>query len=142
MTMRDILKEKGSEVLTVDVDTGVPEVARIMMDKNIGALLVEDDGKLCGIVTERDVVRILGRTGCDMDGVRAADIMVKSENLLVAEADDQNDYVMAVMVQKNFRHMPIVDEGEIVGLISIRDVVKAHVKKLQAQVHFLTEYVR
>mgnify|MGYP001598349298 CR=1 FL=1 len=142
MTMRDILKEKGSEVLTVDVDTGVPEVARIMMDKNIGALLVEDDGKLCGIVTERDVVRILGRTGCDMDGVRAADIMVKSENLLVAEADDQNDYVMAVMVQKNFRHMPIVDEGEIVGLISIRDVVKAHVRKLQAQVHFLTEYVR
>ncbi|MDH4161759.1 MAG: CBS domain-containing protein [Nitrospirota bacterium] len=142
MTMRDILKEKGSEVLTVDVDTGIPEVARIMMDKNIGALLVEDDGKLCGIVTERDVVRILGRTGCDLDGVRVADIMVKSENLLVAEADDQNDYVMAVMVQKNFRHMPIVDEGEIVGLISIRDVVRAHVKKLQAQVHFLTEYVR
>ncbi len=142
MTMRDILKEKGSEVLTVDVDTGVPEVARIMMEKKIGALLVEDDGKLCGIVTERDVVNILGRTGCDMDGIRAADIMVKSDKLLVAEADDQNDYVMAVMVQKNFRHMPIVDEGEIVGLISIRDVVKAHVKKLQAQVHFLTEYVR
>jgi CBS domain-containing protein len=142
MTMRDILKEKGSEVLTVDMDAGIPEVARIMMEKNIGALLVEDDGKLCGIVTERDVVRILGRTGCDMEGLRAADIMVKSENLLVAEADDQNDYVMAVMVQKNFRHMPIVDEGEIVGLISIRDVVKAHVKKLQAQVHFLTEYVR
>lgn len=68
--------------------------------------------------------------------------MVKSENLLVAEADDQNDYVMAVMVQKNFRHMPIVDEGEIVGLISIRDVVKAHVKKLQAQVHFLSEYMK
>ena len=142
MTMRDILKEKGSEVLTVDLETGIPEVARIMMDKNIGALLVEDDGKLCGIVTERDVVRILGRTGCDMEGVRAADIMVKSENLLVAEVDDQNDAVMAVMVQKNFRHMPIVDEGEIVGLISIRDVVKAHVQKLQAQVHFWKEYAR
>jgi len=142
MTMRDILKEKGSEVLTVDVDAGIPEVARIMMDKNIGALLVEDDGKLCGIVTERDVVRILGKTGCDMDGVRVADIMVKSENLLVAEVDDQNDAVMAVMVQKNFRHMPIVDEGEIVGLISIRDVVKAHVQKLQAQVHFWKEYAR
>lgn len=140
MTMRDILREKGSEVLTVDMDAGVPEVARIMMEKNIGALLVEDDGKLCGIVTERDIVKILGRTGCDMDGIRVADIMVKSENLLVAEADDQNDYVMAVMIQKNFRHIPIVDDGEIVGLISIRDVVRAHVKKLQAQVHFLSEY--
>jgi CBS domain-containing protein len=142
MTMRDILREKGSEVLTVDMDAGIPEVARIMQEKNIGALLVEDDGKLCGIVTERDVVKILGKTGCDLDGLRAADIMVKSENLLVAEADDQNDYVMAVMVQKNFRHMPIVDEGEIVGLISIRDVVKAHVKKLQAQVHFYSEYAK
>lgn len=140
MTMRDILREKGSEVLTVDMDAGVPEVARIMMEKNIGALLIEDDGKLCGIVTERDIVKILGRTGCDMDGIRVADIMVKSENLLVAEADDQNDYVMAVMIQKNFRHIPIVDDGEIVGLISIRDVVRAHVKKLQAQVHFLSEY--
>ncbi len=142
MTMRDILREKGSEVLTVDVDTSIPETARIMRDKNIGALLVEDDGKLCGIVTERDIVRILGKTGCDMEGLRVADIMVKSENLLVAEADDQNDYVMAVMVQKNFRHIPIVEEGEIVGLISIRDVVRAHVKKLQAQVHFWKEYAR
>lgn len=141
MTMRDILREKGSEVLTVDLDTSIPDIARVMLEKNIGALLIEDDGKLCGIVTERDVVKILGKTGCDLDGLRAADIMVKSENLLVAEADDQNDYVMAVMVQKNFRHMPIVDEGEIVGLISIRDVVKAHVKKLQAQVHFLSEYL-
>jgi len=142
MTMRDILREKGSEVMTVDLDTSIPDIARVMFEKNIGALLIEDDGKLCGIVTERDVVKILGKTGCDLDGLRAADIMVKSENLLVAEADDQNDYVMAVMVQKNFRHMPIVDEGEIVGLISIRDVVKAHVKKLQAQVHFLSEYLR
>jgi CBS domain-containing protein len=141
MSMRDILREKGSEVLTVDLDTSIPDIARVMFEKNIGALLIEDDGKLCGIVTERDVVKILGKTGCDLDGLRAADIMVKSENLLVAEADDQNDYVMAVMVQKNFRHMPIVDEGEIVGLISIRDVVKAHVKKLQAQVHFLSEYL-
>ena len=142
MSMRDILREKGSEVLTVDLDTSIPDIARVMFEKNIGALLIEDDGKLCGIVTERDVVKILGKTGCDLDGLRAADIMVKSENLLVAEADDQNDYVMAVMVQKNFRHMPIVDEGEIVGLISIRDVVKAHVKKLQSQVHFLSEYLR
>lgn len=142
MTMRDILREKGSEILTVDLDAGIAEAARVMMEKNIGALLVEDDGRLCGIVTERDVVKILGKTGCDLDGLRVADIMVKSENLFVAEADDQNDYVMAVMVQKNFRHMPIVDEGEIVGLISIRDVVRAHVKKLQAQVHFLSEYMR
>lgn len=142
MNMRDILREKGSEVLTIDVDTNIPDVARIMMDKNIGALLIEDDGKLCGIVTERDVVRILGRTGCDLDGLRVADIMVKSDKLLVAEVDDENESVMAVMIEKNFRHMPVVDEGEIVGLISIRDVVKAHVRQLQTQVHFWKDYAR
>ena len=140
MTMRDILKDKGSEVITVDLDASIPELGRIMQEKNIGALLVEDKGSLCGIVTERDVVRILGRTGGDFEGLTVEDIMVPSEKLMVAEADDKNEYVMAVMVQKNFRHMPIVEEGEIVGLISIRDVVRAHVRRLQAQVHFLSEF--
>ena len=142
MTIREILTDKGSDVLTVDLEVSIPELARNMQEKNIGALLVEDEGRLCGIVTERDVVRILGKTGGDFEGLRVEDIMVPSEKLMVAEADDQNEYVMAVMVQKNFRHMPIVEEGEIVGLISIRDVVRAHVKSFQSQVHFLADYIR
>ena len=142
MTIREILIDKGSDVLTVDLEASISELARNMQEKNIGALLVEDEGRLCGIVTERDVVRILGKTGGDFEGLRVEDIMVPSEKLIVAEADDQNEFVMAVMVQKNFRHMPIVEEGEIVGLISIRDVVKAHVRSFQSQVHVLSEYIR
>lgn len=141
MNMRDILKHKGSDVLTADIDTSVIELAYILQERNIGALLVEDGGRLCGIVTERDVVRIVAKTGGDLEGVRAGDIMVKSENLVVAEADDLNEQVMAVMVEKNFRHMPVVEEGEIVGLISIRDVIRAHVITLQSKMHFLSEYL-
>lgn len=141
MIIRDILKDKGSEVLTVDLDSSILKLSRIMQENNIGALLVEDEGKLCGIVTERDVVRIIGRTAGDFERVRVKDIMVPSEKLMVAEADDQNDYVMALMIQKGFRHMPIVEDGEIVGLISIRDVVGAHVRRLQSQAHFLSEYL-
>lgn len=138
MVIREILKEKGSDVLTVDIDESVTELARVLQERNIGALLVEDRGRLCGIVTERDVVRIVGKTGGDIGGLRAEDIMVKSENLVVAEADDSNEQVMAVMVERNFRHMPVVEEGEIVGLISIRDVIRAHVKSLRSQVTFLS----
>ena len=142
MTMRDILREKGSTVITVDLDASVTELARVMQERNIGALLVEDAGRLCGIVTERDVVRIVGKTGGDLEGLRAGDIMVKTDRLVVAEADDRNEQVMAVMVERNFRHLPVVEEGEIVGLISIRDVIAAHVRSLQSRVRVLTEHFR
>ncbi len=139
MKIRDILKEKGREVITIHTDAGIADIAYVMMTNKIGALLVEEEGKLAGIVTERDIVFVLGETGGGLAGLTAADIMVKKENLIVAELDDDSDQVMAVMIQKNIRHMPVMEEGEIIGVLSIRDVVKAHVKKLQAQVHFLSE---
>lgn len=142
MKLRDILKEKGREVITIVAEASLTEAAEKMTDRKIGALLVEDRGRLAGIITERDIVSIVSRTRGDIKPVKVKDVMVRSENLLVAEPDDQEDYVMAVMIQKGIRHMPIVENGEIAGMVSIRDVVKAHVKKLQAQVHFLTDYVK
>lgn len=142
MKLRDILKEKGREVITIVAEASLTEAAERMTDRKIGALLVEDRGRLAGIITERDIVSIVSRTRGDIKPVKVKDVMVRSENLLVAEPDDQEDYVMAVMIQKGIRHMPIVENGEIAGMVSIRDVVKAHVKKLQAQVHFLTDYVK
>lgn len=142
MSIREILQEKGSDVLTVDKDAHITEVARIMRDKNISALLVEDDGKLCGIVTERDIVCTLGKFGCDLEGLRVEDIMVRTEHLMVAEADDHNEHIMAIMVEKGIRHMPIVEDGEIVGLITIRDVVRDHVKKLQAQIRYFSDLIK
>lgn len=142
MKLSDILKEKGREVITIAAEASLTEAAEKMTDRKIGALLVEDRGRLAGIITERDIVSIVSRTRGDIKSVKVKDVMVRSENLLVAEPDDQEDYVMAVMIQKGVRHMPVVENGEIAGMVSIRDVVRAHVKKLQAQVHFLTDYIK
>lgn len=142
MEIRQILKEKGKDVLTIASDASIVDAAAVMKERKIGALLVEDNGVLKGIVTERDLVLILAATGGDLRGREISDIMVKSENLIVAEPGDLSDHVMAIMIQRRIRHMPIVENGEIVGLISIRDVVKAHVMKLQAQAHFLSEFIK
>ncbi len=141
MKVQDILNEKGRELITIGADASITDAASKMMQRNIGALLVEDGGKLVGLITERDIVKILARTSCEMKGLTVRDIMVNSENLVVAEPEDEVEYVMAVMIQNAIRHMPIVEKGELSGIISIRDVVKTHVRKLKAEIHFLKEYI-
>jgi len=141
MEIREILNEKGRDVLSISSDASIADIAVMMKERKVGALMVEDSGVLKGIVTERDIVIILGKTGGDLRGLEVSDIMVSSENLMVAEPDDLSDHVMAVMIQKGIRHMPIIESGAIVGVISIRDVVKAHVKQLKAQAHFLSEFI-
>lgn len=141
MKIREILKEKGGAVITIDADADLVEAAERMVERKIGALLVEEHGRLAGIITERDIVAVVSKTAGDCRRHKVKDIMVKSDNLIIAEPDDQEDYVMAVMIQKGIRHMPIVDNGELVGVVSIRDVVRAHVKKLTAQVRFLKYFM-
>ena len=144
MNVRDMIKEKerGRELVTVDAESDVLEAAGVLADRKISALLVEDKGKLCGIVTERDFVTLLARDGANVKNYKVRDIMVKSQYLVVAEPDDQENHVMAVMIQRGIRHMPVVEQGEIIGIISIRDVVKAHVKKLVSQVHLFAERIK
>ncbi|UCE78991.1 MAG: CBS domain-containing protein [Nitrospiraceae bacterium] len=142
MKIRDILKEKGSEIITINADARITEVADKMMNRKIGALLIEDKENLIGIISERDIVVILAKTECEFQNLTVRDIMVHSEKLIVAEPDDEEVYVMAVMIQKGVRHMPVVENGELIGIVSIRDVVRAHVKKLQAEARFFAEYIK
>ena len=141
MNMRDILKDKGRDITTIVAEAGIIEAAQKMAEGKIGALLVEDNGKLGGIITERDIVIAVAKTECEFKFLRVKDIMITSKNLIVSEPDDSEDQVMAVMIQKNIRHMPIVEGGELAGMVSIRDVVRAHVQKLRAQVRFLADFV-
>jgi len=142
MKVKELLKEKGRDVVAVGAGLTLSEVAARMTERNIGAVLVEQGGGLVGFLSERDIVRALSRTGLDAFGRLAVrDIMIPSERLLVAEPDDEIDYVMAVMIQRGIRHMPIVENGELAGILSIRDVVKAHVQKRQAEIRFLTEFI-
>ncbi|HHN64715.1 MAG TPA: CBS domain-containing protein [Nitrospirae bacterium] len=141
MKVKDILNEKGRELITIGANVPIVDAAQRMMQRNIGALMVEDEGRLVGLITERDIVKVLAKTEGVMNNLKVKDIMVNSENLLVAEPDDEVEYVMAVMIQNAIRHMPIVERSELIGIISIRDVVKTHVRKLKAEIHFLKEYI-
>jgi CBS domain-containing protein len=127
--IKDLIKTKGFEVIAVDNDTNVDEAILKMVDRNIGALLVVEDGEPCGMFTERDVLKCWALKE------------VMSRDLVIAELNDDLSYAMSIMIQNKVRHMPVLDRGRVVSVLSIRDVVKAQVSNLQAEVHYLKDYI-
>lgn len=139
MKIKDLIKDKGFEVIAVDDETTVGVAIEKMVDRNIGALLVIDEkGNTAGIVTERDLLRCWAARG------RCEDALVKdvmSKDLVVAELEDDISYAMTIMIQRKVRHLPVLDRGKLVSVLSIRDLVRAHVSDLQAEVHYLKDYI-
>lgn len=142
MLIKDILNQKGRDVFTIHAGATLVDAAAAMKERNVGALLVKDEDSFTGIISERDLVTVMATKWNELNDLRVSHVMVPSEHLIVAEPDDESRYVMAVMIQKRIRHLPVVEEGRIVGLVSIRDVVRANVMKLDARAHFLSDYIR
>jgi CBS domain-containing protein len=138
MRVKQLLDIKGIECFSIMSDQKILDAAKQMAECKIGALLVMDKGQLAGIVTERDVVRTLAADKNCKD-VRLADVM--SRNLLVSKPGDDLDYVMAVMIQNGIRHLPVVDEHGLVGMVSMRDVVRVLVKNLKAENQYLKDFI-
>lgn len=130
MIVREILKSKGGEgVLTVVSGSKVEEAARLLSEKRIGSVVVCDDGRSCaGILSERDIVRELGKRGpaCMDDSVAS---MMTSE-IETCELGESAESVLSRMTEGRFRHMPVMEDGTMIGLISIGDVVKARLTEL------------
>ena len=133
MLVQQILKSKGDDgVFTVAPGTTVEQVAEILSSRKIGAVVVSADGKRAkGIVSERDIVRELGRRG-------AACLTDKVDSLMTAKIVsctrmESTDVVLSRMTDGRFRHMPVIEDGIMVGLISIGDVVKARLMELAAE---------
>lgn len=140
MTVAAILRHKGYHVETVPPDTSLLEVALRLTAHRIGAVLVRDEhAPLLGIVSERDVVRALAHYGCDALERPATDVMTVS--LRTATPATTEEEVMALMTESRIRHVPVVEHGELVGLISIGDVVKARIDAQTAEVDSLKAYV-
>jgi CBS domain-containing protein len=138
MKVKELLSIKGLECFSITSDQTLFDAAKQMSECNIGALLVMDRGSLAGIVTERDIVKNAAgeREGKD---VKIKNVM--STNLLVVKPGDDLDYVMAIMIQNNIRHTPVVEESGLVGLLSMRDVVRVLVKNLKAENHYLKDMI-
>lgn len=130
MTVAKILMAKGSsEVTTVRPGTLVSEAARILSEKKIGSVVVSHNGKsVDGILSERDVVREIGKRGqtCLTETVE----QMMTTRIVTCSRADRAEAVMATMTAKRFRHMPVVEEGEMVGLITLGDVVKYRLSEL------------
>jgi CBS domain-containing protein len=130
MLVSHILKSKSDDgVVTLQPGTTVAKLAEVLSARRIGAIVISQDGRVVeGIVSERDVVRELGRRGpaCLADRVES---LMTAKVMTCARADSA-DQVLAVMTEGRFRHMPVVEEGHMVGLISIGDVVKARLSEL------------
>jgi len=138
-TVSEILASKGATVLSVDADASVLEAAQQMIDANVGAMLVSVDGRISGIVTERDYLRRVTLEGRADRDTAVREIM--SSPLIVITPQTTIDECMGLMTEQRIRHLPVAENGDIVGVISIGDVVKFQSKQQSVQIKYLTEYI-
>jgi CBS domain-containing protein len=138
-SVNDILKNKGYEVSTIRPEKTVYEALQLMHDKDIGAVLVTENDKLLGIFSERDYARKLILYGLFSKETLVKDMMTK-ELMVVAPADNIAK-CMELMTDKKVRHLPVVDKGKLVGLISIGDLVKAIIHLKDNEIKSLTGYI-
>jgi CBS domain-containing protein len=142
-TVKDILKEKGKEVWALKPDTTVSEALKMMSNKNIGAVLVVDEKeKMRGIFSERDFARKSvakeNQSGCPTDG-KVEDFM--SKEVVYVKEEQTIDNCMALMTEKRLRHLPVLHDSELVGLISIGDVVKAVISEKDFIIDQMEHYI-
>jgi len=142
MKVRDILNTKGGTTYRISPEATVREAMNEINSKKIGALLVEAEGTLQGIVTERDIFRLLHKHADESNRAfnsRIKDVM--TTNVVIGLLDDDIDMVEALMTNNRFRHLPIMDGKKIAGIISIGDVVKTLAKNLQIENRYLKDYI-
>jgi CBS domain-containing protein len=140
MRIREVLEYKGNSVVTVEPDKTVHEAMRILVEHNIGAVVVTQDTSAVGILTERDVLR-LGATDLEsLATMRVGDAMTK--NLVVGVAEDLVDYAASVMTANRIRHLPIVEGERLIGVLSIGDVVNALKQQKEVENRYLRDYIQ
>ncbi len=135
----EILGDKGRDVLKIDAQSSALDAVRQMVGANVGSLLVTDGDEVAGIVTERDYLRRVAQEGPTDEDVTVRDIM--SSPLVVVSPETGIDECMAVMTDRRIRHLPVVDNGDVIGLVSIGDVVKFKSKQQSFEIRYLTDYI-
>ena len=136
--LAEILEEKGGHVLEIDADATVLEAVQQMVAMNVGSLLVTVEGEVSGIVTERDYLR---RVTLEDRTEQAPVREIMSAPLVVATPETTIDECMALMTDRRIRHVPVVEEGKVVGLVSIGDLVKFKSKLQTFEIQFLNDYI-
>jgi len=140
MTVANILNEKGTKVATVRPHETIGTLVHKLKLENIGAVVVSQDGKrVDGIISERDVVRGLAAHGAELLAMRIDKLMIR-DVLTCAPADSVKD-VMQTMTSRRVRHLPVVEKGKMVGVVSIGDVVKNRLEDVEMEARVLRDYI-
>jgi len=140
MNVAAILKLKGREVITATPDTSLLEIAQLLGTHKIGCIVIaEADGKVAGIVSERDIVREIARAGAEVLDEPVDAFMTKS--VISCRESDTMDRLMGEMTAHRFRHMPVVDRGRLIGLVSIGDVVRMRIAEAELEAAAMREYI-
>jgi CBS domain-containing protein len=139
MLVSDILRRKGREVVCAPPNQTVTDAAQLMSRQGIGSVLVLSDGSIAGILSERDIVRALAEHGPGCLDRPVSELM--TSHVVTCGPEERVDRVMALMTDGRFRHVPVIEQGRLVGLISIGDVVKNRLEEAQAEVEHLSAYV-
>ncbi|MET8873790.1 CBS domain-containing protein [Nocardia sp. NPDC004604] len=141
MQIAEILRRKGSDVATVAPETTVRTLLGTLAEHNIGAVVVSPDGsRITGIVSERDVVRSLHARGAALLDTPVSEIM--TVDVRTCAPDDLVDGLRSTMTEHRVRHLPVVHDGRLVGIVSIGDVVKSAISELATERQHLVEYVQ
>ncbi|WKZ38887.1 MAG: CBS domain-containing protein [Anaerolineales bacterium] len=138
-TVRDMIRKKGSEVFSISPDATVYEALALMDKHNTGALMVVSNGKVEGILSERDCVRRVDLAGKNSKGTKVSEIM--TSKVVYVEAGQELEECMALMIDKNIRHLPVYDGKELLGLLSVRDVLKEVVDVQKFMISQLEHYI-
>jgi CBS domain-containing protein len=140
MLIGQILADKGSDVVAIQPDATIAAAAKLLRTKRIGAVVVTDAaGALCGIISERDLARGLADHGTTLLEMRVSQLMT-AEVQTCAPGDDL-EKLMKQMTEGRFRHLPVLRDGEMIGIISIGDVVKHRLRELETETHMLHDYI-
>ena len=139
INVRDLVRQKGSKVYSVAPEATVLEALKLLAEQNIGAVLVMQGGRVIGILSERDCVRKLDLAGRTAGDTRVDEIMTR--DVLFVHASQSLDECMAVMIDRNIRHLPVYENDDLLGVISIRDVLKEVVDYQQFMISQLEHYI-
>lgn len=135
-----VLSSKGGDVVTVAPDARVTDAVRLLARHGVGALVVSGDGeRVDGILSERDIVRYLARSGAASLTLQVAEVM--TADVFTCGPDTTVDELMALMTGRRIRHVPVVSDGRLVGIVSIGDVVKVRMDELEIEAETLQDYV-
>jgi CBS domain-containing protein len=141
MTAERILKNKGGAVATIAPTATVGDAVNLLASNNIGAVVVSSDGlKVEGILSERDVVRAMGGLQADIFDAAVSDLM--TANVLTCSRGDGTRRMLATMTERRIRHLPVVEDGKLVGLVSIGDVVKIRLDDLATETEAMQDYIK